>query len=288
MEIKIKEFEDSLIDELICLRKSFYSRDDLLLDQSYIRWLYEKNTSGKTKLAIATEEGKFIGMIALIPIPIMQSGKTIIGYFAAHVLVHPDHNGKNIFIKLIRHAVKFITNSNSILIGHPNQLAIPGWTRAKMEFLPSLNYYTTKPSFDFSYRNRPLQNISELKKILSSKVICNDTVQVNLSAEFIEWRYIDCPNNTYKVNVVEYRGKIIGIIVYKVIKQFIKVIMDYVELTENAIIHSSIIPSIVAVKNKPSVLSFNLNKSLPYFVTNYSDLIINPTTSNINLSATDL
>lgn len=228
---------ESNIEKLIALNKSYYKAGHQLLSADYLKWLYLDNPAGKARLILAKPtaggEDKVLGMLALIPISLRISNKDVLGYYCVNVLSHPDHRTKNIFVKLVREAKGSLSEEGTVLIGHPNSNAIPGWKRHKMNFLDALKPYALIPlSFGNMFRQK-ISNPQKLAGFSFDEINWSEEeglILVKNSSEFIKWRYFDCPSKQYAAFLEIENGIVKGIAVTTTYAKVFRLLVHYSQL----------------------------------------------------------
>ena len=84
------------------------------------------------------------------------------------------------------------------------------------------------------------ENYNELWNIMGKSV----SYGVNLDARYINWRYIEKPNNTYRILSYVYGGRVMGYLIYRTKKDFgthIGYIMDIIADPNNKNVINSLI-----------------------------------------------
>jgi hypothetical protein len=137
----------------------------------------------------------------------MVSGADIINTIAVvHVLVHPAHRGKNLFVRMIRAVNEERRRTGEWLIGHPNDSATPGWRRTKMAFrtvdevrvrFPLLggSRWSGRRAVRLSEATLALCDFSALdqwRRRLGSPALLVDRA-------FLKWRFLDHPIHRYEI-----------------------------------------------------------------------------------------
>ena len=212
------------------LGATYYPMGHPALTDAYLSWFYLDNPAGPASLVVAHENGVWIGLIALIPIRLLTQGQDQRACFAVNVLSHPDHRGKNLFVKMIRCAKERLSQQGVWLLGHPNGNALPGWKRQKMEFQAPLRLRLVRPAWPFSgLQLKTLTSVEELHR-LSADVWRSGSqradTHVPSSAEFMAWRFISAPHRQYRIVAVYRRQKILGLRVTRRFKGPVDLMVD--------------------------------------------------------------
>jgi hypothetical protein len=203
------------LDLLIELGSTYYPKSHPAVSRDYLRWLYLDNPSGSATLIVAHENDLWIGLIALIPIALECGGVVRKACFAVNVLTHPDHRGKNLFVKMIKFARQILSGEGVWLLGHPNANAMPGWRRQKMHFRAPLRLRLAKFNWSLPFKRvGRINSLAELRELPSdfwSSLGDRPDSHVKYTPEFIAWRFLEAPMKQYVVCAVELKGKLIGL-----------------------------------------------------------------------------
>jgi Acetyltransferase (GNAT) domain len=303
MEIKIAAHtaEVSHLKLLINLGETYYPQGHQALTESYLRWFYIDNPAGPAKLIVASEGDFWIGLIVLIPVMLECAGCPQKACFAVNVLTHPEHRGKNLFVKMIRHTRDLLFHENTWLLGHPNASAVPGWKRQKMQFKEPL-------SLSLSKLRNPLSGIeeSQIRSMADLEALPNSfwtatsdraDVHVKYSPDFINWRYLLPPSNKYVVSVVKRSGIILGLRITRRFKGPVDLMVDVLGRVDNfkilfrtnwrptLIMHSG--NGLTAVPMQTGSWKLPSKRMFPFFLTQWTDYPIDLDTSGITLAASD-
>jgi len=297
-----KTASKELFEDLKTLGKTFYDAGDPLLDDIYLSWLYLDNPAGPATLILVEESNAVIGVMALIPIDLFVRRQTQEAYYAVHVLTHPEHRGKNLFVKMIRYTKELLQNKNTWLIGHPNKSALPGWKRQRMNIQQALEPQLLKLQVPFSkYRKEAVSDLSRLKELPSdfwNKEANESNISVLNSPEFIHWRYIRSPYKRYTFNIIWRRDEMLGFTVTRPLKGFI-------DLMAHASIDQASAGEALALARKPTILMMQpqgryakkalsacwqlpIDKHMPFFVSSWDDSLEDIDFSTLSLAASDL
>lgn len=267
-----------VIDEVIGLGKTYYNEGSELLNGKYLSWLYLDNPNGQAKLVCSYANDLLVGVIALIPFNCYISGDLRSGYFASNVLTHPSYRGKNLFIKMIRYSQTILHDEQSFLAGHPNDSALPGWKRTKMNF--------GAPLFSCITLRKPGTKVVELSEEYSSMLdVLYDEIRYNQekhlhlpSIDYLKWRYNDCPTKKYKVCLVidKKTNKPLGLKVVRLIRGYPLITLGTICSPHNTklVVSSSWLPTICIVEERFKSLFINdfvFKKKINCFLTCFSN-----------------
>jgi GNAT superfamily N-acetyltransferase len=212
------------------LNRTHYADGHHALDAGFFRWFYLDNPAGPATFVVAHEAGQWIGVIVLIPILLQRDGALQRACFAVNVLTHPEHRGKNLFSKMIRHAKDVLAEQQVWLLGHPNASALGGWKRHKMDFRTPLSLFLAKYSLLSSFNSSKITSSVELAGVpdgFFSTLSERDGLHVKVTREFIKWRYLDAPHRTYAVRLIVKGGEVQAIHVTRRFKGPFDLMVDY-------------------------------------------------------------
>lgn len=283
-EIIHKIVDATDFNNLISLGITYYPANHPALTDSFLTWLYLNNPDGKATLVIAQEAELWIGIMVLIPITLEHSsGQLQNACYAINVLTHPDHRTKNLFIKMISHAKKFLQEQNVWLLGHPNANAIPGWKRQKMQFREPLQLYINKFSpFTGTHKERikNFEQLNNISKEFLAELTFKTEAHVKYTAEFISWRYLDAPHKKYHIFSVYKKNKLLGLYVTRNFKIGVDLLIDFITPSVSnyaALLGSIYKPTLLMLPNfnnaQPEVLKacwkLPVKREFPFFVTTW-------------------
>lgn len=297
--VSICEYDPASFDRLVELFASYFPAGDKLLSRDYTEWLYLKNPSGPAKLAIVEEDGKWVAFMAMIPVDLFANDAKLLGYFVVNVLVHADFQGKFLFGKMITEAKKFVEVNSAVLLGHPNGLAVKTWHRAKMKFFPELRPYLFIPGWKGAgYSVSRINRADELEGVFpvgSPYPDGSGCVRQLIDSQYIQWRFLIHPVNTYRVQLLRHNGLPCGLMVSRTIKFKLGLLIDLFAMPEhvNAAVRAlpagtvAFMPENSASLVTRSAWALPLKKRMPFFFGSAGGAAASIDTVNINLSASD-
>lgn len=237
-KLSLENFNVEMMPKLVELFSSYFGPDDRLLSEGYNSWLYSKNPFGPAKVTVISENDKWLGFMALIPVRFQRKGSCLSGYFGANVLVHPEQHGKNMFGKMISAAHGLLAKENMVLMGHPNRMAIRSWQRAGMTFFQPLKLWWIVPRRLTRGITRSvvksLDGDSDLWRALEAQRMQASSWEVVISAEILKWRFLDHPTNSYELHWLEAEGVPVGVQIMKKMRYGISLLIDSFVLDEYA------------------------------------------------------
>ena len=299
IEVSIEDFNASQFDQLVALFGSYFQPDDKLLTKGYTEWLYAKNPFGLARMVKAVEGSRWIGFMALIPLHLVKRETRVVAYYAVNVLVNPAYHGKHIFGRLITAAKELVESEKAVLMGHPNDMALKSWQRARMHFhdplRPSLVVPKMRPSGMNVRRVVDIEQLQSVLPTLSRQSLLAERWNIAITAEYIDWRYLMHPTNKYFIQLIEVNKLPAGFLVSKKIRMGIHLLVDQFMLDEQAArglsrlpwLTLSFKPEASACEYAGSLWLLPVKKQLPFFFTHYQQPSNARDVMNLGLSASD-
>ena len=193
-----------------------------------LRWRFEANPHGQGQFAIAREDGRIVGMIALVATRLSCDGKRYDAVQAIDTIVAPEARGKFLFVRMAQAIYKHAEDMDAVLLwGFPNALAARGWFGRlgweRFGMVPFVvrpmrtGYFLRRAAPALGWINLPLGGLPGLRSAEApiverfgeeSRELCNRFNEetgcaLEYSPEFLNWRLIDCPHTSYR-SVADY------------------------------------------------------------------------------------
>jgi len=232
--------------ETVSVYKSCFDSNNNHKKAENIDWQFLQNTVKKAfvDIAIDKESQKTAAIYAVSGVKFKINDEDFLGAQSLDTITDIDYRGQGLFIKLAKDVYEKAAKSNTVLVyGFPNGSSIGGFKK-KLEWevldpLPFLikpletKYFFSKikglrflPNFSLSFsklkkdKNYSLVNNfsfpTEVNE-LWDKFSKNFKVGVKRDKEYLDWRYIDKPNENYSImHCYDLNGAFIGYIVYTV------------------------------------------------------------------------
>lgn len=230
VSVAIQPFTEQHLQPLKQLFASYFPAGDRLLTAEYNRWLYADNPFGTARMVHIESGGDWAAFMAMVPVSLARREEQARGYFVVNVLVHPKFQGYNLFGRMIRAAREAVTAEEAALLGHPNELALKAWQRAKMHFHDSLRPSLALPVL---YQGRlhasSISNSAQLQpaaQAAAQVVATGDGWRVNATPEYLEWRYLRHPTNRYHVQALHQKQAVVGLQVAKQVRAGVAMLID--------------------------------------------------------------
>ena len=299
LEISIEDYADHQLGPLFELLGSYFQPDDRLLTAAYTRWLYAENPFGLARMVKATEGKRWVGFMAMIPVELARRGERRRAYYVVNVLVHPEFLGKHLFGRMITAAKKLVTDENAVLMGHPNDMALKSWQRARMHFHDVL-----KPSLVTPWlRSKGISacNVVDIKQLqtvlplLSAQAAEAQRWSLAVTSDYVSWRFLCHPTYTYRVQLLEGSGVPAGFLVTRKVRPGINLLVDQFTLERYAADALGCLPWLtISFRPKSYMREFSgslwllpVKKQIPFFCTYYQQPFTAGDVMNLGLSASD-
>jgi GNAT superfamily N-acetyltransferase len=212
VELLLDAYEPGVLPTHHDLFGSYFAAQDKLLHESYLHWLYGENPHGNALMVRCVEGGKWIAFLAMIPVRLARRGQQQLAYYVVNVLVHPEHQGRHLFGRLISEALKHCRSVDAWLMGHPNAMALPSWRRARMQFRPSLDLRPVCPGMPWGWgRSIRLDSRAELQSHLGTCPVPDGWQAASscwkpvCDAAYLAWRFLEHPIQQYQIRCVQGR-----------------------------------------------------------------------------------
>jgi predicted N-acetyltransferase YhbS len=198
---------------------------------SYWNWRFRDNPCGNYQISLMWDEDKLVGHYAASPVELLIEDKVFKSALSMTTMTHPDYAGKGIFGQLAENLYANLQATNYFGIwGFPNDNSHYGFIK-KMDWIDVGICSEIVTSFMVSKDTE--KNISEINLFTQDHVdfINKSTsqykVKVNKSLHYLNWRYLENPNETYTVFEYKEEGEIIGLVVAKKYNDKINIIEFY-------------------------------------------------------------
>ena len=201
---------------LALMRVCFGERD--FFNLSWYNWFNFTCPTGDNRLYVMIDmtSGRFVSGYGLLPIKVRYNSEIYNASLCTNVMVHPDYQGKGLFVKMGLHCLANEKNYNSLLsLGVPNKNALPGHLKVGWQILSPLIFISKK---DFRRAQTETKKVDKFDKRINNCIYLL-TNKVNFMVlkdhNFLNWRYVDRPDKRYSIYVLEERQEIFGYVVLK-------------------------------------------------------------------------
>lgn len=201
--MKIKDYQ--LGDEIAILDLFEIVFQQKLNSENWI-WRFRDNPAGKHLIKLMWDNDKLIGHYAVSPLVMSVEGQDVLTALSLTTMTHPDYQGKGIFSKLsmaLYEDLEDKLNCRSIW-GFPNNNSHYGfvkklaWKNLAVMHTLALNYKFLKPKeIQLSCKEISCFNASH-EDFITRKLIENTNTYTKPGVAYLNWRFVNKPNSTYK------------------------------------------------------------------------------------------
>jgi len=299
IEVSIDDFNMSQFNHMAELFGSYFESNNKLLTRGYTEWLYAKNPFGLAKMVRAVEGDRWIGFMAMIPVQLAMHDANLLAYYIVNVLVHPQHQGKHIFARLITAAKELVKIENAVLMGHPNDMALKQWQRSHMYFHEPLRPNLVLPKLFCKGVNasdvQDARQLNSVLPVLQAQAKEANRLSVVITQAYISWRYFEHPANNYRLQLIEVDRVAVGFVITKKVRFGISLLVDQFMLDKHLSEGLGRLPWFtVSFKADSSTRELSkslrllpLKKQIPFFFTHYYLPFSKHDVMNLGLSASD-
>lgn len=207
MEISdFKEGDEKDILELF--NKAFNKK----LSLEYWKWRYRDNPTRKTMIKLMWDNGVLTGHYAVSPVEMIVENKVSLSALSMTTMTHPDYGGRGIFTTLAESLYSEIEEKYGVqsVWGFPNNNSHYGLIKnlkwKDLAVIPTLsidlNNFTGKKNDSFEVK----ENFSKKNEEAVLSFYTNQTIAVNRTKEYLNWRYVQNPVNNYIIFEKEQAG----------------------------------------------------------------------------------
>lgn len=175
---------------------------------AYWEWKHLKNPFGTSKVLLAKEGDKLIGVRAFMKWNWIQNGHTITSVRAVDTATDPSQQGKGIFSKLTMQAVdECKAEGIALVFNTPNEKSKPGYLKMGWEEAGRMPLYFRPGSIiPRSYSEEYADHIysvyrcqSSIAGLFEDWTMPNEEnyIQTSVNVNYLNWRYPFCPNVKY-------------------------------------------------------------------------------------------
>jgi GNAT superfamily N-acetyltransferase len=176
------------------------------INEDIVKWRYLENPLNELLICIAVENGKLVASSAASPCEIVNKGYLEKSAISLNLMTDPEYRGRGLFVDLVSKLYKYmeIKNYKSVL-GFPNSLSNPTFIsklgRKTIYEIPTLELKLSGFRDNLNVSSEILEDDSFIGKYPQYSHI-DRTIYLNKNREYLKWRYLQNPQNTYKNFVI--------------------------------------------------------------------------------------
>lgn len=202
--MEISSAHNNDLPEMIELLKKSLGEGLIPKSEKYFQWKHFDNPFGRSKILLAKEDNKIVGLRAFMKWSWKNGEEIISSVRAVDTATDPAFQGKGIFKKLTLRAVEECAKEGiGLVFNTPNNSSKPGylkmgWTdEGRMPLL--LKAGSLRPGFysdarnSALFKNFPVKDLNRDYKFPQN----NRIIYTPLTSDYISWRYISCPIVSY-------------------------------------------------------------------------------------------
>lgn len=163
-------------------------------------WKHTFNPFGRSKVLLALDNEKIIGIRAFMAWSWKSENKTYSSVRAVDTATHPNYQGKGIFKKLTLQLVETCREAGvDFIFNTPNKSSKPGYLKMGWSSMGRMKVYV-KPVIPFASRANDFDSTYLIKNTIPyHQKFSNATARLatSVSEEYLNWRYGTNPNIRY-------------------------------------------------------------------------------------------
>ncbi|RAI94156.1 GNAT family N-acetyltransferase [Algoriphagus yeomjeoni] len=196
--MEIRKATPGDLPEIVNLLRASLGESLIPKSEALWNWKHVENPFGKSPALVAEEAGSICGVRVFLRWEFRQGERIIKACRAVDTAIHPDYQGKGLFKNLTLSLIEEIKSEGVDLIYNtPNTQSLPGYLKMGWEKWGKL---PLKMHFNLSVgKSKSLSQVSNWESIrhliqaLEKTPKETDSVNTNLVAGYIHWRYVKCP-----------------------------------------------------------------------------------------------
>jgi GNAT superfamily N-acetyltransferase len=209
----------------------------------YWEWKFKKNPAGSPIIWLAECGARVIGHCSIIPIRMKVGNSYVIGGLTCDLATHPDYEGKGIFSSLLNRCIMDAAENDIILtwgfaaahlgpvykryqrIGHicflNRMIKVLDWEPLLTRYV-SNRYLVhaiarvlsklrrSKPACENSIIIKEISHFDDNIGIFWQEISQHFTIIVERDQEYLNWKYVDQPENEFTIYLAVEKNKILG------------------------------------------------------------------------------
>lgn len=175
----------------------------------WFNWKFRENPFGEAILACAEENEKIIGCVAYGMQPFWLNDKKLNGVLSFETFVHPEFQGRGVFVNLLRIAEKEVINREvDLMLNFPNSNSLIGFLKYGWKQIDKPEYWIKGKSFltiplSFIDLRKGFQtensNLNDLEAQTSFIQIPVKKLTSLITLDYLKWRFFSHPVSEYVV-----------------------------------------------------------------------------------------
>lgn len=192
------------------------------LSIDYWNWRFLNNPEHKLMIKLMWDKEELVGHYAVSPVQLLVAEETILTALSMTTMTHPEYAGKGIFTDLAEalYLQEQERNGLKAVWGFPNANSHYGFIKnlkwKNLEQIPTFTLECSKLKPSSFPEIRIANQFTEQHVNTQKKGATPFSIQVKKSVEYLNWRYIQNPINTYDV----FEASLDGDLFYAVTKVF--------------------------------------------------------------------
>jgi len=229
MNISIRQYTEDDKEQILNLLNYTFSKQEYFANSRTLEWWnwkYEQNVFGKSIIVVAEHDNRIVGTRIMWAWEFVLADTTLKAYMPVDTVVHPEYQGKGLFLSMAREAMQISKEFGAdLLCNFPNDQSLPGNIKLGAKFIGKLPWLIKimKPLHLLStLRTKEKATPFELpeKHELTESKCCEiihdsfstDLIHTKKSSEYIKWRYLNHPYFKYGILATRDNSEEISII----------------------------------------------------------------------------
>jgi len=196
---KIDISENSINKWMDLFKSCFNLRPEYTIDWAY--W-YNNSSYKKNELYVIKDLDKVVASYGLFPLNIVYKNKNNKSYLANNGMTHPEYGNNGFFTKLGKHIMENIRTKDVILMGIPNDNAIPGHRKVGWQELNNIPFFEitdVKVKYELKNEYTFVDKFSNEDDIKIKQFLSKYDFYIDKDSNYLNWRFIDRPNINYLI-----------------------------------------------------------------------------------------
>ena len=204
------------------------------MDPEYWIWRYKDNTVKRNYINLVIDEDVLAAHYALSPTNIYVDGRRLDAGLSMTTMTNPNYRGQRLFTKSAEDLYEKYKMDLSVIYGVPNANSIKGFTKyLDFEVIKALPVYVLAHSkFKFEQKNQcqEVERFDGQFDSLFERLKDKYRVVLSRDSNYLNWRFVDNPENDYKIHIYRENGRLQGYVVSKTFQDVCGDIVDVVAL----------------------------------------------------------